>query len=375
MTAVGDTWRVILCQPALPAYRLDFFGRLADHFGDKFRVYYSPTDMGALTDQKKSPQWSTPVGAMRPLVAGVIEWQPGVLDIPLGKGDVLILSGGPRTVSTLLLMAKARLKGVKTVWFSHYWSGTSKKHRFYLRMLLAKFADSMLFYTDAEIAEYREGLGKDDKRPISAINNGMAIEPIAKFRQPFDARARPKSILFVGRLTDKCDLELLVRALASDNLQDVRLEVVGDGPARARYVELAEHLGVSGRISWHGGTTDEERIAAVANRCRIFVYPGAVGLSVIHALGYGIPAIINNDRWTNYPEAAAVCDGRNGRLFEKGDVESLTDVIFSTINSEDTLDAMSKAATGVVDTIYNTREMARRVVELVTSLHEDAVKS
>ena len=71
---------------------------------------------------------------------------------------------------------------------------------------------------------------------------------------------------------------------------------------------------------------EEPDIAQIANRCRLFVYPGGVGLSLIHAMAYGLPSIIHDDRWRHMPEIAAFQDGRTGRTFEREDPGSLASV-------------------------------------------------
>jgi len=360
--------RVIFCQPALPAYRVDFFDRLAKRLGQRFALHYSPTDMGVLTQRSEPFDWERPVGLMQPLIPGVIEWQPGVMQVPMDKGDTLIVCGGPRTVSTLTLLLKARLRRVKTIWFGHYWSSTSKPYRFYLRMMLMRLVHAVLFYTDQEIDEYRDGVGRNDRRPISAVNNGIDVDPIVAVRRPYRADERPRDILLIGRIEEKCKAELLIRALADKRLAGVRLQIVGDGQARAGIEALAGQLGVSDAIIWHGGTSDEAEIAKVANRCRLFVYPGAVGLSLIHAMAYGLPAIVSDDRWGNMPEITAFTSGRTGVPFAKDDAAGLADKIALIIDDTASLDGWSKEAARRADDLYNTRNMADRVIALIDQL-------
>ena len=360
--------RVIFCQPALPAYRVDFFDRLAKLLGQRFALYYSPTDMGVLTQRTQPFDWERPVGLMQPLIPGVIEWQPGVMCVPMQRGDTLIVCGGPRTVSTLVLLLKARLRRVKTIWFGHYWSSTSKPYRFYLRMMLMKLVHAVLFYTDQEVDEYRDGFGHNDRRPLSAVNNGINIDPIADVSLPYRAEERPRDILLIGRIQEKCQADLLIEVLADPRLTGVRLQIVGDGPARAELESLAERLQVSDAIVWHGGTSDEAEIAKVANGCRLFVYPGAVGLSLIHAMAYGLPAIVNNDRWGNMPEITAFEEGSTGVAFVRDDKADLIDRIILAIDDAVSLDRWSDEALRRAHQLYNTRGMADRVVSLINQL-------
>lgn len=95
---------ITIVQPALPGYRLDFFARLAAHFGDSFRVIHAGAALGDLT-RVPDPAWARRSGAFRRLAPG-IEWQPGVAGLPVGRGRIIVLSGNPRQLSTLVLLVR-----------------------------------------------------------------------------------------------------------------------------------------------------------------------------------------------------------------------------------------------------------------------------
>ena len=229
-----------------------------------------------------------------------------------------------------------------------------------------RMVDGVAFYTDAEVAAYRARFGARDTRPIGALNNGIAVEPVRALRQPYAAADRPRAVLFVGRLTEKADLRLLLEALHDPRLRNVRLEVIGDGPDRAALEARAAELGVD--AVWHGGLTDEARIARVANRCRLFCYPGQVGLSLIHAMAYGLPAIVHGDRLRHMPEIAAFTEGETGRSFPVGDPAGLASTLAGLIDDLPALVAASAEAARRADTTYNTAAMAERMTNLLRRL-------
>jgi len=268
----------------------------------------------------------------------------------------------------MLLLLKARLVGAKTIWWGQYWSGTSRTHRFILRLLLMRLAHAILFYTDMEVEEYRSRYGKHDRRPISALNNGIDVQPIIKLRTPYRAALRDQSILFLGRLTEKAEFHLLLEALTDARLQNVRLHVIGDGPQRNKFESVAGDLEIHDRVIWHGGMTREADIADVANQCRVFVYPGGIGLSLIHAMAYGLPSIVHSDRWRHMPEIAAFQDGRTGRAFQRGSTDSLASVLNDLLRDPPTLEAMSSDAIRQTETRFNTAVMRRRFVLLLADL-------
>ncbi len=358
--------RIIVFQSSLPVYRIDFFFRVFQKFGDKFTVYYSPTEMGALTEGISQYRWAKRLGRIGTPLPG-IEWQRGALSVPIKRGDIVVLMGA-RSLTNLLIVLRGRLAGARTVWWGHYWSSTSKSYRYAIRMLLTRLSNAVLFYTDQEIEEYRKNYGVSDKRLVGALNNGINVTFIQTLRASYQAEKRRKKIVFIGRFTNKSGLGELLEALSSKELHDVELEVLGDGPDALRLRRLAITLGIADRILWHGGTVDEEQIASVMNRCRLFVYPGGVGLSLIHAMAYGLPAIVHSDRWRHMPEITAFTAGETGLCFPKHDIEGLAKAISSGINDDEALEKWSQNCIHRADSIYNTKIMAERFYEFVNRL-------
>jgi O-antigen/teichoic acid export membrane protein/glycosyltransferase involved in cell wall biosynthesis len=363
--------RVLLFQPALPRYRIDFFDRLSHALGPSFRVFYSPQSLGVLTELGDAPPWAQAVGRLRRPLPGV-EWQDGVLSTTFRPGDIVVVSGAPRCLSNLLLLLKARLSGAVTIWWGHYWSGTTRSHRFAVRMRLMRMAHAVLFYTDLEVSEYRAGVGAMDRRPILALNNGIDTVPVERLRASYRSIDRERAGLFIGRVTEKSRLELVLRAMAKPKLADFALHVIGDGRDRDKLIALSETLGISARVHWHDATVDEARIAPIANRCRLFVYPGSVGLSLIHGMAYGLPAIVHDHRKTHMPEVAAFQSGVTGLSFVPEDVDSLVASIADALSDEARLDGMSARCIAVTRDGYNTAAMAERFVDALRRAREAA---
>jgi glycosyltransferase involved in cell wall biosynthesis len=260
----------------------------------------------------------------------------------------------------VLLLLKARLAGARTIWWGHYWSSTSRPWRARLRLRIAQLADALMFYTEREVEAYQRRYGVRAGNPVLALNNGIETDEIALLRAPYRAAARGRNILFIGRLTAKAEVPLLLRALAEPPCRDVTLHVIGAGQNAAYAHSLAETLGVDARVRWHGAIHDEAQIAEVANRCALFVYPGSVGLSLIHALAYGLPAIVYDDPARHMPEIAALEPGRNGALFRKGDTRSLAQTIASVLADSEQLGEMSEVAVETTARTYNARDMTER---------------
>jgi glycosyltransferase involved in cell wall biosynthesis len=91
--------------------------------------------------------------------------------------------------------------------------------------------------------------GKIIEIPENGVDLGIWTIPetMPHSSVPLDAPAR---FLFVGRLVDWKRLDFVLQALAK--IPDVHLEVIGDGPMRAPWTELARSLGIADRVHWLG---------------------------------------------------------------------------------------------------------------------------
>jgi glycosyltransferase involved in cell wall biosynthesis len=228
-----------------------------------------------------------------------------------------------------------------------------------------RFSDALLFYTDQEVTEYSSRVASLESRTVLALNNGLNTSRIAKLRRSYDAQDRLKSILFIGRLTKKSNIQLLVGAMASPLLSDARLQIIGDGELRYDIQEMIEALGISDRITLHGSLLCEEFIAEIANLCRVFVYPGEVGLSLIHAMAYGLPAVVHSDRWGHMPEIAAFENGVTGLQFEKDNRESLIVNLVKLLDDVHLLNRQSISSVSTVSSSFNVQDMVLRFKQLV----------
>jgi glycosyltransferase involved in cell wall biosynthesis len=353
-----DDGPVFVFQPALPNYRLQFFEALSRRLGTRFSVYFSEDADFAGLSPSSNPNWGRRLPPIQNLPLG-LSWQPGIAQLPLTRCSTIVLSGMPRNITMLFMLMKAKRMGCKVVWWGHLWSGTSTGFRAAIRRWIMSFSDKIIFYTDREREIYVSQYPYRGQT-VFALNNGVDLEPILLRRKVYIPEARSSDILFLGRLTKKARIEVLLEALTQPGLESLSVEVIGDGAERGALEQLSHSLRVQHRIRWHGTLSCEDDIATVANRCRIFVYPGSVGLSLLHAFSYGLPAIIHSERKKHMPEHAAFCDNYNGVAFERDSPKSLADAILRITRNSETLRELSRGASSTTVETFNTEDMVRR---------------
>ncbi|MEL7163626.1 MAG: glycosyltransferase [Bacteroidota bacterium] len=132
--------------------------------------------------------------------------------------------------------------------------------------------------------------------------------------------------MFSGRLVDYKKIPLLIHAveILSRNEGSVHLTVLGDGPELDQLKELTKTLNLTQVVSFPGGQYGEGA-RPYFQKADLLVLPSAAGLSIIHALSYGLPVITSDEMKRHGPEIEALTPEANGSFFEKDNVVDLSE--------------------------------------------------
>ena len=347
---------VIFVQPALALYRVKFFEELLRR-DIQLHVFSSTMKLYGIGVKEESLTWATTLGEIRN-ICGLIFWQTGVSKIQLGPGDTLVVSGAARFASTFYLIFRAKLRGAKVIWWGHAMKDSLFKRIIYKAVF--PYIDLILFYTDREVRSEKKSIPR--KVSLGALNNGLDASEIRTLRSTYQSSSRANELLFIGRLTKKVDFRNVIRAISEADVPVV-LHIIGDGEERDLCKKMAGECGVECRVIFHGPLTEEKKIAAIANRCLAAIYPGAVGLSLIHYMMYGLPVLIP-DRIDHMPEFAAFSKEKSGYMYGE-DHKSLRDTISYVIQEGRALNnSISRENVAITDQSYNMSDMANRFIRL-----------
>jgi len=356
--------KIVFIQPALPNYRVDFFERLYRIYGAEFKVYYALSDLNI--KEVGRYDWAVCSGPIKNLHFGMFT-QPGI-ELNISSGDVLVISGNIRNLSSLRLFISSKLSGASILWWGHYASAGGGRLGLFLRTCFMLLSNAVVFYVDSEIDRFRSSLNYCRHIPIScSLNNGIDISNIKELRLKYDSRERDIDFIFIGRITKKASVDLIIEAINQVN-NKVMLHVVGDGPLKPYMIEKAKDFGLLDQITWHGTVDDERSISKLMNRSKVFVYAGGVGLSLIHAMAYGLPAILHSSSANHMPEYEDYEDRVTGFSFEYNNVRSLGEVMTFALSDPIKLNQMSENAMRKIGPDFTTEGMAQRFTTLIDNL-------
>ena len=365
--------RVTLQQPALPKYRLPVFRELAERPGIDLTLLYGedegvPNVEPAGFRGRPVPHHHLGVGRRRPFV-----WCPAQLRAAdPDHADVLVMLWNTRWLTLPLALRRARRAGIRTVVWGHGYSKDEAPWRARLRRRVADAADGVLFYSRTVADRYAaDGFPAHkvfvapnslDQAPIAAARAAWEGDPrrLEVFREEHGVAVDEESLLFVSRFDPANGLDVLVRAVAqlAPDRPRLRLNLVGKGePEAGRIRGLCEELGVSDRVRFLGPIYDEEELAPWFLTASAFVYPQNVGLSLLHAFGYGLPVVTSDDIASHNPEVEALEDHVNGRFYRHGDPAALAACLAGLLDDEPARHRMGEAASAAVRDRYNVARM------------------
>lgn len=190
----------------------------------------------------------------------------------------------------------------------------------------------------------------DFLREATGIDNPLAVScgiDAHNYVPNFEPRVGNR-ILFVGRVTGEKQIDVLLRALAIlPEHFNAHLDVVGTGDQLKNLQNLAKSLGIGDRVNFLGYVSDED-LCQVYTRSTVFAMPSIAELQSIvtmEAMASGLPVVAADAMALPH----LVSDGKNGFLFEPGNVQDLADKLTRILSMDD--EELTRFKKAALDTV------------------------
>ena len=363
----------LLILPVIPHYRFKFFKIITEKFSN-IEIMAGEHQCIGPSSSKESKNIASLNHNVVCLLSHQVMWQKNIsISSKYKKGDVVLISGNPRILSNYLVIIEAKFRGLKLVWFGQGWTAGSNSTRNLIKRLVMSFCDSVILYTQEESENTRLFMSRNkrifylnntvDTENIFSVKNKISIDMLKDFKKNMSIN-ESKVLLFVGRLEGKDKLNVLLDSLVNvcSKKDRVLLIVIGDGSCLSKYKEYSIKKGIASNVRWLGGVYKEEELAYWFLSADCFVYPGAIGLSLLHAFSYGLPVITHNNLKNHMPEIVALDDRYNGLLYKENDYNHLTKVIINMISDHEMRTKFSRNALKVVEDRFTFDQMVDRFV-------------
>lgn len=266
-----------------------------------------------------------------------LSFQKGVVGLLRKPYTSYLILGDTRSISTWMFLILSKLYSQKKVYlWTHGWYGKeSGLERFMKRFFFRLPSGGTFLYGNYA----RELMIKDGFNPnkLFTIHNSLDYDHQVQVREQLSLTGIYKehfgndnpNLFFVGRLTPVKKLDMVLRAMAQlkENGQEYNMTFIGDGTERESLKKLAYELGLARNVWFYGACYDEKLLGELIYNADLCVAPGNIGLTAMHTMVFGTPALTHNDFSHQMPEFEAIRDGETGCFFKYDSVESLAESI------------------------------------------------
>lgn len=279
------------------------------------------------------------------------------------KADIVVCELNPRIINTWLVIAVRKLLGKPTVLWGHAWGRQGRASKMEIvRNLMRKCSSALLLYTETQ---------KKEIALHAPFSGSLAVAPNSLYRcneirSVFSENAH--SILYVGRLVKSKKVDFLIRATGPflKNNHECRLEIVGQGEEGESLRALAEQLGISEQVIFHGHIAARSSLEEIYARSFVSVSPGYVGLSITQSFSFGVPMLVSKDE-NHSPELEALQPGFNGEFYETDDERDFLRVLSEFYAKRREVFSRSAAIASDCQQRYSVEKMAEGFYESVSA--------
>lgn len=362
--------RIVIVQDVIPLYTASLFAALSRLDGVELTV------IADVQTPRQLNQYDQSGGGFRvlniPLRSKVgFKFRPGLVGaITALAPSIVILNCSMSAISEQAMLVRCKRRGIPVgIWDMFHRVGANAWYRRAYDALRGRIADLLLVYGKRGFDELM-GVGVSEDRAIivsTAVDERQVVETrdsiteleLAQFKKEQNLIGK-HVLLQVVRLTKIKKPEILIHCFHAllRRRADVLLVLIGGGPLEQEMRELVSKLGIYANVRFTGPIYDERLVGLWYKSCTVFVMATCIGLSIHHAMIYGVPVVTDDNIQTQASEFEVLENGVNGFAYKAGSMEDFADKVERILDDPALRHRMSSAA---VMTIVSKYTLAHKV--------------
>lgn len=343
-----------------PHYREPIYMAIAKEFqchfylGDKVSTQIKTFDYNSLPGFQEKLRYKK--------IFGNFCWQKGAICLSNKQYRTYIVTGEPYCLSTWLLAILCRLKGKRTVAWTHGWYGKESLLKKIIKKTFFNLFSHILTYNEySRSLMINEGFKADKLSCIANSLNSYKQKEIRDTLKETDIFSSHFGndlpvILYCGRIQKVKKLDILLGCIKDLKERGIPCNIVfvGKDVDNVNINKIAKDKGLEKHVWEYGPCYDENKLGEFFYNSSVCVSPGNVGLTAIHSLTYGCPVITHDNFTMQMPEFEAIKDGITGSFFKENDTKDLISKIELWVNkSKEEREKTKKAAFEEIDCKWN----------------------
>ncbi|NPV55150.1 MAG: glycosyltransferase family 4 protein [Anaerolineae bacterium] len=291
-------------------------------------------------------------------------WQSDLIKVCLYEDyDFIVFLASPFFITTWIAMIIAKLRKRTVIQWGHFILRHDLKRA--LKRVFYGMPDGLWLYGSwAKGVLIKLGFKEDrlvvinnslDHEAQLTVRAGLDLQSCRRERAKYFRHPERPMLLFLGRLTRRKRIDLLIEAAAKlrDDGFMVNVLIIGDGETGAMLKHLVSEKMMDEQVVFMNETYSENEIAMLFGMADLTVSPGDVGLLAMHSMVYGTPVISHDNPYRQMPEFEAIIPGKTGQLYEYDSVDSMAGTIRAWLETQQgRRDEIRQDCQAVIDQYY-----------------------
>jgi sugar transferase (PEP-CTERM/EpsH1 system associated) len=257
----------------------------------------------------------------------------------------------------------ARVTGVPVVIHTKHGRNQPGRARAVAWNRLASALSDCIVSVSEATAEVARRVERVPERKLRVIHNGIDLMAFPARPQSGGGAAPAIHVARLQRIKDQPTLLKAVR-LVVDAEPGFRLDIVGDGPARAELQALAKELELTGHVRFLGARDDVSRLLSSASLFVLSSLSEGVPLTLLEAMATGLPAVVTDVGGNR----EIVVPGETGLLVPPGSPPALAEAIRTLWTDPERAGRLGAAGRRRVEEKFDMRRVAARYESLYREL-------
>lgn len=297
-------------------------------------------------------------------VRNYLIWQLGVFRLGISENFTsLILLGNMYCLSTWVNAILGRVTKKHVTMWTHGLLGGDNKLKLFFRLMFYRLAHDLFVYENRS-----KNLLVDNgfnENHIHIIYNSLNYDLHKKLRENLNDYILTEfkkgvfsndlpTLIYTGRLIPSKKINQLIEAISLLKVKRIKINciIVGSGSELEKLKKITTEKNLE-NIIFYGPCYDEEVLSMLIGMSDLMVSPGNIGLTVVHALSYGTPALSHDNLSNQMPEIEIIEYGRTGLLFKENNIQDLANKIETWINNGKSRNTIRHLCYKKIDSHYN----------------------
>jgi glycosyltransferase involved in cell wall biosynthesis len=378
------TKKFFLYQRLLPHYRVPIYEKINNALKDELLVIYdTPPSQTAFIEQNEGLTFSTFKLKNFLLLGGKLFWQSFYQPIKAkGKPKAILIEANPRILSLYFLYIYCKLTHTSFIPWGHGGSRArdiaSGNYRDTINRWLVNVSDAYICYSDGIKASLSRITSPEklfvarntlDSDALIHVRKELELKTPENLKKEMGLEAS-HYLCFIGRLLPDKQIDVFLKVLGKLQQEGVNIGgiIMGDGPERHSLESLVKTENIN-QVHFLGNVPDWETSGKYLYISDAMLMPGYVGLSVNHALCYGVPVVTQTTGENgpyHSPEVEFIIEGETGFICQNGSLQHMAAAVKQILTNRQTFREKTKT---YFDTKLSVNNMVQAVVDALKYTH------